>query len=154
MVVEATDQEILQQTIDHFWETIPPVWNNVKSHVRLIATEKFDISVEQFQILRHILRGMNSVSELANIRHISRPAVSQAINVLVDKGLLTRHHSADDRRFVELKLTQSGDELLNAIFENNNIWMKEKLSELCQNEINCLINAMEVLKKTFVYPES
>jgi DNA-binding MarR family transcriptional regulator len=154
MVVEATDQEILQRTIDHFWETIPPVWNNVKSHVRLIATEKFEISVEQFQILRHIRRGVNSVSELANFRHISRPAVSQAINVLVDKGLLTRQHSADDRRFVELALTPGGDELLSAIFENNNIWMREKLADLHQNEINCLINAMEVLKRTFVDSES
>jgi DNA-binding MarR family transcriptional regulator len=153
MVAEATSEEILQRTIDHFWETIPPVWNRVRSNVRSIATEKFDISVEQFHILRHVRKGITSVSELAAIRQISRPAVSQAINVLVDKGLLTRHHSTGDRRFVELKLTQSGDELLNAIFENNHVWMMEKLSELHQNEIACLMNAMEVLKKTFIDPE-
>ncbi len=153
MVAEATSQEILQRTIDRFWETIPPVWNNVRSNVRSIATENFDISVEQFHILRHVRKGMTSVSELATIRQISRPAISQAINVLVDKELLTRHHSADDRRFVELRLTPSGDDLLNAISENNHAWMMEKLADLRQSEINCLMNALEILKKTFVDPE-
>lgn len=154
MVLEATSQEALQQAIDHFWETIPPTWNNVRSHVRSIATEKFDISVEQFHILRHVRKGMTSVSDLATIRQISRPAISQAVNVLVERGLLTRHHSTDDRRFVELKLTQSGDDLLNAVFAENRTWMMERLSELPSNEMTCLMNAMEVLKKTFVDPES
>jgi DNA-binding MarR family transcriptional regulator len=154
MVVEATSQEILQRTIDHFWETIPPVWNSVRSNVRSIATDIFDISVEQFHILRHVRKGITSVSELAAIRQISRPAVSQAINVLVERDLLTRHQSVDDRRYVELKLTQSGNELLNAIFENNRAWMLKKLSDLQQSEITCLMNSMEVLKKVFVDPES
>ncbi len=154
MAVGTTSQEILQRTIDHFWETIPPVWNRVRSNVRSIATEKFDISVEQFNILRHVRKGITSVSELAAIRQISRPAISQAINLLVEKDLLTRHQNSDDRRFVELKLTQSGNELLNAVFENNRIWMMEQLSGLRQQEIDCLINAMEVLKKTFIDPES
>ncbi len=149
MVVEATSQDILQRTIDHFWETIPPVWNRVRSHVRSIATENYDISVEQFHILRHVRKGMASVSELATIRQISRPAVSQAVNLLVEKGLLTRQHSADDRRYVELKLTQSGNEMLNGIFDGNRAWMTEKLSGLSPNEIACLNNAMIVLGTIF-----
>ncbi len=154
MVAEATSEVTLQRTIDHFWETIPPVWNNVRSNVRSIATEKFDISVEQFHILRHVRKGMTSVSELATIRQISRPAISQAINVLVERDLLTRHHSTDDRRYVELKLTQRGNDLLNAISDNNHAWMMEKLAGLRQSEINCLMNALEILKKTFVDSES
>ncbi len=154
MVAEATSEETLQRTIDHFWETIPPVWNNVRSNVRSIATEKFDISVEQFHILRHVRKGMTSVSELATIRQISRPAISQAINLLVEKDLLTRHHSTDDRRYVELRLTQSGNDLLNAISETNHAWMMEKMAVLRPGEINCLVNALEILKRTFVDSES
>lgn len=149
MVVEAASQEILQRTIDHFWETIPPVWNRVRSHVRSIATESYDISVEQFHILRHVRKGMASVSELATIRQISRPAVSQAVNLLVEKGLLTRQQSADDRRYVELQLTQSGNEMLNGIFDGNRAWMLEKLAGLSPNEIDCLNNAMKVLGTIF-----
>ncbi len=154
MFAETTSEETLQRTIEHFWETIPPVWNNVRSNVRSIANEKFDISVEQFHILRHVRKGMTSVSELATIRQISRPAISQAINVLVERDLLTRHHSVDDRRYVELKLTQSGNDLLNAISDNNHAWMMEKLAVLRPSEINCLMNALVILKKTFVDSES
>jgi len=43
---------------------------------------------------------------------------------------------------------------LNAISENNHTWMMEKMAGLRPGEINCLVNALEILKKTFVDSES
>jgi len=149
MDVDTMAIETLRRTIDRFWETIPPVWNRVRGNVRSIATEKFDISVEQFHILRHIRKGVASVSELASIRQISRPAVSQAVNVLVEMGYISRQQSTEDRRYVELELTPQGDTLLNAIFEQNRAWMLEKLSALTPDELHCLERGMEILKQTF-----
>ena len=96
-----TTEELRQKAIDRFWETIPPVWNQVRNNLRSIAAEKFEISVEQFHILRHIRKGITSVSELADVKQISRPAISQAVDVLVEKGLISRQQDADDRRFVQ-----------------------------------------------------
>ncbi len=142
MAVGTTSQEILQRTIDHFWETIPPVWNGcvltcARSRPKnLIFRSNSSISCGTCE------KGITSVSELAAIRQISRPAISQAINLLVEKDLLTRHQNSDDRRFVELKLTQSGNELLNAVLK---IPYLDDGAALClrQQEIDCLINAME-----------
>ncbi len=122
--------EMLQQVVDLFWETIPPAWNSVRSQVRSIATEKFDISVEQFHILRHIRRGACSVSELADVGHISRPAISQAIELLVNKGLVSRQTSVKDRRFGVLGLTPQGAALLEKIFGQASHWMKTRLARL------------------------
>jgi MarR family transcriptional regulator, 2-MHQ and catechol-resistance regulon repressor len=148
--LDSTSEEAIQQTIDLFWETFPPVWNRITGNVRAIAMEKFGISVEQFHILRHIRKGTGSVSELAVVKQISRPAISQAVDVLVDKGLIVRRQSKKDRRFVELDLTQSGNELLNAIFKNNRDWMKGKLCLLTPQEISTIFQSMEILKKSFV----
>ena len=141
--------ELLQQTIDRFWESFPPTWNRIKTNVRGIAAEKFGITVEQFHILRHIRKGYGSVSELAEAKGISRPAISQAVELLVGKGLVIRHQNAEDRRFVQLALTESGEELLSAIFRENRVWMEKKLSVLTPEQMNIINSALDVLKSTF-----
>lgn len=135
------------QAIDRFWETIPPLWGMIRTHIRAEATKKFDISVEQFHILRHVRRGTGSISELATAKNISRPAISQAVEVLVKKGLLTRVQSTQDRRFVELTLTDAGNKLLDTVFQETRGWMKERMSPLSLDELETVAKAMGALKK-------
>jgi len=150
MVVDTPSrEELLQQTIDRFWETVPPLWSRIRSHLRSTAAEHFAITVEQFHILRHIHRGKNSACELAATIGISRPAVSQAVDALAHKGLLTRQQDMSDRRYVTLALTENGSTLLKGIFEHNRTWMLGKLDTLSQDELRAAIQAMETLKKMF-----
>jgi len=141
--------DILQQTIDRFWETVPPVWNTVRSRIRSAATQEFDITVEQFHILRHIRRGAHSVSELADVGRISRPAISQAVEALVNKGLVSRTQSANDRRYVRLELTQGGSALLDEIFGQARQWMKTKLSALKPDDLQAVMSGLALLKDAF-----
>lgn len=133
--------------LDRFWETIPPLWGQVRAHVRAVATEKFAMSVEQFQILRLVRSGRASVSELAAAKNISRPAISQAVDVLVLKRLLTRTQDIDDRRHSQLALTKSGDAMLDAIFDDTRAWMRLKLACLSESELENVSRAMQSLKK-------
>jgi len=135
------------QAIDRFWETIPPLWGTIRTHIRAEAARKFDIFVEQFHILRHVRRGIASISELAAAKNISRPAISQAVDVLVKKGLLTRIHSSQDRRFVELTLTDAGNNLLDTVFQETREWMQERMSSLTTDELQAIAKVMTVLKK-------
>jgi DNA-binding MarR family transcriptional regulator len=152
MVQVSTTEELRQRAIDRFWETVPPVWNTVRSHLRCTASENFEISVEQFHILRHVRRGITSVSELAAVKQISRPAISQGVDGFVEKGLITRRQSAEDRRYVHLALTPSGDALLNRIFQENRSWMTEKMAALSPEELSSTIAALDILKRTFEEP--
>jgi DNA-binding MarR family transcriptional regulator len=143
-----TASERLQnQAIDRFWETVPPLWGTIRTHIRAAATGNFDISVEQFHILRHVRRGTGSISELATAKNISRPAISQGVEILVKKGLLTRVQSTQDRRFVELTLTESGNKLLDSVFQDTRAWMKERMKVLSSEELETVAKAMEALKK-------
>jgi DNA-binding MarR family transcriptional regulator len=142
------EQEV-NQAIDQFWDTVPRVWNLIRSHVRAIAAEQFGISVEQFHVLRHIRQGLTSVKDIAEARQISRPAISQAAEILVEKGLITRREEAGDRRFVHLALTPTGDELLNQIFHQNRAWMREKMAALSAEELELITEGLRLLKVSF-----
>ncbi len=143
-----TSAEALRnQAIDRFWETVPPLWSTIRSHIRSTATGKFEISVEQFHVLRHVRRGIVSISELATAKNISRPAISQAVEILVKKGLLTRVQSTQDRRYVELALTKSGNSLLDTVSKETRGWLKERMSTLTADELVTIAKAMEAMKK-------
>jgi len=87
------------------------------------------------------------MSELATAKNISRPAISQAVDVLVKKGLLTRIHSTTDRRCVELALTDAGNALLDTVFKETRGWMKKRMDRLSADELETISKAMEALKK-------
>ena len=146
----ATHEQLQDRAIDGFWETVPPLWSTVRSHIRTAAMGKFDITVEQFHVLRHVRRGIGSVSELAAVKNISRPAISQAVEVLVNKGMLTRLQNVQDRRYVELTLTEAGNSLLDVVYEETCGWMKERMKALTADELKTISRAMEALAKMLV----
>ena len=143
-----SSKDLREQAIDRFWEIIPPLWSTIRQHIRAEATGQFDISVEQFHVLRYVRRGTNSISDLATAKNISRPAISQAVDVLVNKGLMTRTQSTEDRRFIELTLTESGNNLLDTVFKETRSWMKELMGDLTDEELDTIAKAMTYLKKT------
>ena len=139
--------EKLKQAVDVFWETFPPFWRMIQAHIREVAVEQFSITVEQFHILRHIRRGRDSVSALAEVKDISRPAISQSVGLLVTRGLIVRTIDPQDRRHVQLDLTADGNALMDTIFGDTRQWMMETFAPLSANEIQALTRSMESLKK-------
>lgn len=138
---------ITEEALDRFWETVPPVWGQVRAHIRATATERFPITVEQFQVLRLIRTGKASVSEIATARNISRPAVSQAVDVLVNSGMLTRTQATEDRRHVDLALTKAGNELLDVVFSDARAWMREKMADFSEKELDEIVRGLRLLKR-------
>jgi DNA-binding MarR family transcriptional regulator len=146
---EVLTEEALKQAIDQYWETVPLVWNQIRGHLRSIAMERFDISVGQFHVLRHIRKGLTSVRDIADARQISRPAISQEVDLLVEKGLITRQQAADDRRFVYLALTAEGEDLLGRLFALNRAWMIDRMALLTTDDLNQISQGLKLLKSAF-----
>jgi DNA-binding MarR family transcriptional regulator len=139
--------DVLRHVVDAFWETYPLLWRMITAHIREVAVEQFNISVDQFHVLRLIRRGRNSVSELAEVRDISRPAVSQSVDLLVNRGLIFRTIDIQDRRHINLGLTADGNALLDAIFNDTRQWMVEKFAKLNPDEIEAFTISMDSFKK-------
>lgn len=135
--------------IDKFWESIPPVWRQTRTHIRQIAFEKFQMSVEQFQVLRRIRTGSTSVSALAEASQTGLPAVSKAVESLVRRGLVARSSDPLDRRKVPLALTDEGQHVLQVIFSEAEAWLAQRFEKLDAQELDSILKGLDALHKAF-----
>lgn len=144
-----SDLEVIETLIDQFWETIPPVWHRTRAVIRGVAAEKFHLTVEQFQVLRRIRRGIASVSAIADDSRTSRSAVSKAVDILVNKGLVSRSQDPNDRRNVPLALTAEGERVMSAIFGETESWLAGRFASLNEQECARLRSALDLLREVF-----
>jgi DNA-binding MarR family transcriptional regulator len=142
------------ETVEVLLDTLPVVWDRIRSKLRAAGTGKFGISLEQFHVLRHIHRGCQSVADLAEKRQVSRSAVSQAVDVLVGKGLVTREEGSGDRRCVRLELTPRAATVLEDNRAETRAWMEGRLSSLKPEELSTVKRAMVILEKAFASEEA
>jgi len=145
-----TKENLLQRSIETFWYTFPSTWRSIHTYTHNIAMERYHITMKQFIILREIHDGKTSVSRLAESGHISRPAISRLVDILVNKQLVTRLEDPLDRRHVQLSLTTDGDRLLAELYENTRHWMAERMNALSDADLTTMIHSLELLRKTFV----
>jgi DNA-binding MarR family transcriptional regulator len=135
--------------IEKFWESVPPAWRLTRNQIRRIAVEKFQMTEEQFQVLRRICKGSTSVSALAESSQTSRSAVSKAVDALVHKGLVSRLQDPSDRRNIPLALTDKGRHVMDAIFTEAEDWLSARFIRLNAHETELLLQGMEILHKAF-----
>jgi len=137
------------QLIDVFWETVPPVWRQTRGKIRSVARERFGLTVEQFQALRRIRKGYDTVSALAEEGRLSRSQASRSVEALVRRGLVTRLTDAADRRHIRLSLTAAGQETLSAIYAETEAWLSERFQSLSAAESEQIAAALTSLRRAF-----
>lgn len=133
--------------VDAVWKTIPKAWFAVRANLHELVAHNSTITVEEFHILRHVSMGQACARDLAEVKHISRSAVSQAVEGLVQKGLLTRQTESGDRRFIRLALSPAGSQLLESLFSKNRVWLAERFAALDTSEAETMVNALESLAR-------
>ncbi|GAB4459716.1 MAG: hypothetical protein Kow0070_15060 [Anaerolineales bacterium] len=135
--------------IDAFWESIPPVWRQTRAKIRTVAAERFGLTVEQFQALRRIRRGYDSVSALAEEGRLSRSQASRAVDALARRKLVARLTDSADRRRVHLSLTAKGEQTLSAIYAETETWLAERFQTLSPNQSQEVARALFLLRDAF-----
>jgi DNA-binding MarR family transcriptional regulator len=143
-------QTQIEKAVERYWEVIPPAWHKTRTVIRGTADEKFDLTVEQFQVLRRIRKGIASVSAIADDNHTSRSAVSKAVDVLVNRGLILRNQDPNDRRNIPLALTKKGEHAMLSIFTEAEGWLAMRIARLNDPERATLLGALDMIYKAFV----
>jgi DNA-binding MarR family transcriptional regulator len=131
--------------VEKFWETVPPSWFQTRARIRGAAAEQFGLTVEQFQVLRRIRRGFDSVSAIAEESRLSRPAVSKTVDGLVNRGLVARQTDQQDRRHIRLSLSSEGERVLMGIYAETNTWLEAQFATLTDSQRADLLRGLEAL---------
>jgi DNA-binding MarR family transcriptional regulator len=74
-----------------------------------IALAEVGISDAQYRMLSLLSRGTVSSSTAATLLSVSPPSITSIIEGLLERGLVERCSAADDKRRVELSLTEAGN---------------------------------------------
>lgn len=73
---------------------------------------EISLTLRQYRILQRIGQGHTSMSELSKLAHRALPTISESVDGLIRRKLLSRRTSVHDRRTGVLSLTPSGKKAL------------------------------------------
>jgi DNA-binding MarR family transcriptional regulator len=127
-------------------ETIPPSMRAIREQMR--SGRAASLSVAQFRLLLFVRRNPGtSLSPLAEHLGTTLPAASQLVERLVRAGLVTRVQAPEERRRVELRLTEAGGATLAECDARTRAWLCGRLSGLTDAELVRLAGVLGDLRE-------
>ena len=102
-----------------------------------------------FSLLFMLTEGPHNLSELAEKHNVTLPTMSRTISTLSDHGLVRRTQSQEDRRRVDIRLTEAGHALLEHVFDEAVLHLAEVLKDVDEPDRKTLIDGLAVLRKAF-----
>ncbi len=104
------------------------------------------LSFSQINILMRLVHhGSTSVSEVGDQLGVTNAAASQAVDRLVQLGLIVRNEDPDDRRAKQLALTQKGRDLIEQGIEARSKWVEGVTESLSGEQQNMISSALILL---------
>lgn len=95
-----------RETSSNIFEVLPRFMQIVRGEIKLITGSQ--LSFREFRILANIRRGLNHVGEIALHHGVKQPVITRLVDELVAKGFVSRIHDGNDRRKINLSLTDAG----------------------------------------------
>lgn len=109
-----------------------------------------EISKQQMQLLFHIKHENGKpMKYYGNKLMISKPNLTTVVNKLIEEGLIERERDTDDRRIINLTITEKGDHFLTSHREIIKQNMLKRLEVLSDEDINRLNKNFEEMKAIF-----
>lgn len=105
-----------------------------------------------FALLAMLAEHARSLTELANLRGVSLPTMSNSITALVQHGWVKRVESAADRRVVLVEVTATGRAALDRVTRCAETHMAEALTPLDGTSRRRLQAGLGVLRRVFTTP--
>jgi DNA-binding MarR family transcriptional regulator len=108
--------------------------------------DRTGLSFSQINILMRLVHGGSTgVSEIGEQLGVTNAAASQAVERLVQLGLIERTEDPEDRRAKRLALTQKGCALIEESVEARSKWIEGLTDALTPEQQNMIISALTLL---------
>jgi DNA-binding MarR family transcriptional regulator len=103
------------------------------------------LSRTEVGVLSTLSEGPRRITELALTEALAQPTVTQLVDKLENRGLVSRARSGEDARVVMVEVTPAGTEVFEEVRGEIRANMREALSELPDDELTELAHASETL---------
>lgn len=116
-----------------------------------IKLDYFDLSRAEFTLMT-VLSGLEmrhysaTTKDISEYLQITKPAVSQMLNALEEKGYIYREINKDDRRIVFIKLTEAGHKKVLGIHKHATGQIKTALEMMGEEDSRKLVELITKLK--------
>jgi DNA-binding MarR family transcriptional regulator len=125
-------------------------WSEVFMHRSMRDFKRFmnatGLSFSQISILMRLVHGGNAgVSEIGGQLGVTNAAASQAVDRLVQLGLIERTEDPKDRRAKRLALTQKGRALVEKGVRARSQWIESLTDALTPEQQNVIVSALTLL---------
>ena len=141
--------KLLDACTQELMDTAPQIMQTIRIEMR--RGRAANISIPQFRTMRFIQRNPDSsLSHLAEHLGLTLPSVSKLVDGLVKQKLVTRNESTADRRRLTLVLTKAGAAIVEAARAGARANLAKKLSELSNDELETISQAMQLLRPIFI----
>lgn len=104
------------------------------------------ITMSQCHALVEIGRSKGiSLNQLADLLNLENSTMSRTVNSLVTSELAKRDTDPQDRRYVTISLTDSGNELYKGIEEKMNLYFKKIYETISEDKRQQVLESMQIL---------
>ena len=108
------------------------------------------LSVPQFRTLLFISSNKGaSLSEVADHIGLTLPSMSALVDGLVMRNFVNRTTHRNDRRRVDLTLTERGETTLHSARSATQDYLKEQFSHLSETERGTIVRSMRIIRQIF-----
>ena len=98
-------------------------------------------------LLQTLLDGPRRITELAETEALAQPTVTQLVDKLQQRGLVTRDRSAEDGRVVLVSVAADGRAQLERLRDQSRALLRESVEELPDRELAELVGALDTLSR-------
>ena len=125
-------------------------WSEVSMHRSGCDFRRFmeetDLSFSQISVLMRLYHGGNSgISEIGSQLGVTKAAASQAVDRLVQLGVIERTEDPVDRRAKRLALTHRGRTLIEKGIEARSKWIEGLTDALTREQQDMIVAALTLL---------
>jgi MarR family transcriptional regulator, 2-MHQ and catechol-resistance regulon repressor len=135
------------QGTDHVWLVMMKAMRALTRYAAA-GIDETGLGLSDFAVLEVLLhKGPLPVNTIGLIVDLTPGSISTAVDRLVEKGLVSRVESAEDRRIRIVTLTPRGKDLIVSAFQKHSGQMKGVFSELSTEELRGLEVALKKIGK-------
>ncbi len=136
-----------ENMVDNILIYYPLFYRRIKTSMNMEKSLKYGKSDGYYQILGMLITsGPLPISKIGKQLHISKPNMTPLIDKLVKDEMVLRIRSEDDRRVINIEITEKGKNFLieaRKVVEEN---IKENLSKLNEKELETLNESLKNIK--------